>query len=144
MNKFSPFQALLYEKFIGINSTFAVKQLAPEVDRAVSSFYAYCRGEEPFPVDLLGELVRATDDPQFIEVFLKGTHFGIHRIPDVDNICDHTRAMLKNMKRFGDLADSYQKSIEDGKIDRREKKELTTLTRELISELVGFIEGINV
>lgn len=143
MNKLSPFQALLYEKFIGINSSFTVKQVSPEVDRAVSTFYAYCRGEEQFPVDLLGELLRATDDPQFIEVFLRGTHFGIHRIPDVEDISDNTKVMLKNMKRFGDLADSYQKSIEDGKIDRKEKKELTVLTRELIGELVSFIKGIN-
>ena len=143
MNKLSPFQALLYEKFIGINSSFTVKQVSPEVDRAVSTFYAYCRGEEPFPIDLLGELVRATGDPQFIEVFLKGTHFGIHRIPEVDNVSDNTKSMLKNMKRFGDLADVYQRSIEDGIIDRKEKKELKAQCRELITELVGFMESVD-
>jgi hypothetical protein len=137
------FQALLYQKFIGINSSYVVKQMAPEVDRAVSTFYAYCRGEQDFPIELLGDLIRATDDPQFIEVFLKNTNFVVTRIPEVKDIRDHTKAMLKNMKRFGDLADVYQRSIEDGIIDRKEKKELKAQCRELITELVGFMESVD-
>ncbi len=137
------FQALLYQKFIGMNSEFVVKQLAPEVDRAVSTFYAYCRGEQDFPIELLGDLIRATDDPQFIEVFLKDTNFVVTRIPEVKDIRDHTKAMLINMKRFGDLAETYEQSIADNVIDRKERKEIKKRCRELITELVGFMESVD-
>jgi len=136
------FQSLLYQKFIGMTSEYVVKQLAPEVDRAVSTFYAYCRGEQDFPIELLEDLIRATDDPQFIEVFIKNTNFVVYRIPEINDIRDHTRAMLKNMKRFGDLADVYNRSIADMVIDKKEKKELKKQCRELITELVGFMESI--
>ncbi|MDZ7795550.1 MAG: phage regulatory CII family protein [Candidatus Marinimicrobia bacterium] len=140
--KTSEFQCLLYEKFIGINSNYVVKQVSPEVDRAVSTFYAYCRGEQDFPIDLLGELIRVTDDPQFIEVFLKDTNFIVNRIPEIKDIKDHTSLMLTNMKRFGDLAETYEKSIADEVIDRKERRELKKRCRELITELVGFMESI--
>lgn len=136
------FQNLLYQKFIGFGSQYTVKETASEVDRAGSTFYSYCRGEQLFPIELLGELIRATNDPQFIEVFLKNTNFVVNRIPAVLDIRDHTSAMLKNMKHFGDLASVYEKSIEDGVIDRKEKKEIKTLCRTLITELMGFMESI--
>lgn len=138
------FQSLLYQKFIGMNSSYVVKQLAPEVDRAVSTFYAYCRGEQDFPIELLRDLIRVTDDPQFIEVFLKDTNFVACRIPEITDIFNHTRSMLRNMKRFGDLADVYNRSIADNFIDKKEKKELKAKCRELITELTGFMESIDV
>ena len=142
--KTNDFQAVLDLKFIGITSQYVVKQMAPEVDRAVSTFYAYCRGEQDFPIELLGELIRATDDPQFIEVFLKDTNFTVCRSPEVKDIISHTHAMLNNMKRFGDLADVYNRSIADNIVDKKEKKELKEKCRELISELTGFMESIDV
>ena len=136
------FQSLLYQKFIGGNSEHCVKQIAPELDLAPSTLYEYCRGKQRFPIELLGQLVQATGDPQFIEVFLKDTYYVINSVPVVTDIIDHTIAMLKNMKRFGDLADTYEKSIADGVIDRREKNEIKTLCRTLMSELMGFMESI--
>ncbi|MDZ7821539.1 MAG: phage regulatory CII family protein [Candidatus Marinimicrobia bacterium] len=119
-----------------------MKQIAPELDRAVSTFYAYCRGEQDFPIELLGELVKVTKDPQFIEVFLQDTDYVLNRIPKAKDIRDHTSAILINMKMLGDLAALYEQSMAGGLIDQRNKKELKTRTRELITELSGFMESI--
>jgi hypothetical protein len=137
------FQGILYEKFIGVNSKYIVKQIAPELDRAVSTFYAYCRGEQDFPIELLGELVRITKDPQFIEVFLRDTEYVLSRIPRSKDKKGHTSSILTNMKMLGDLAELYERSVADGIIDQRNKKELKTLTRQLITELTGFMESID-
>lgn len=137
------FQGILYEKFIGVNSKYVVKQIAPELDRAVSTFYAYCRGEQDFPIELLGELVRVTKDPQFIEVFLQNSEYVLNRIPKAKDIRDHTSAILINMKMLGDLAELYEETMADGAIDQRAKKELKTRTRKLITELMGFMESID-
>ena len=136
------FQIQLNQKFIGYKSEYCVKQVAPELDLAPSTFYEYCRGKQRFPIELLADLVRATGDPQFIEVFLKDTNFIICQIPVIKDLDDHTRNMLSNMKRLGDLADAYNRSIEDNVIDKRERKELKQKSRELISELTGFMESI--
>lgn len=137
------FQGILYEKFIGVNSKYVVKQIAPELDRAVSTFYAYCRGEQDFPIELLGELVRITKDPQFIEVFLRETEYVLNRIPKAKDVRDHTSAILINMKKLGELAAIYEQSMADGVIDQRDKKEIKVRTRELITELTGFMESID-
>ena len=138
------FQGILYEKFIGVNSKYVVKQIAPELDRAVSTFYAYCRGEQDFPIELLGELVRVTKDPQFIEVFLQNSEYVLNRIPKAKDIRDHTSAILINMKMLGDLAELYEETMAAGSIDQRAKKELKNRTRKLITELMGFMESIDV
>lgn len=66
-NKFT-FQNLLYLNFV-IKKKYRVDICAEKMGVHIDSLYRWIRGEKPFSIDRLSDLVRATEDPELLEYF---------------------------------------------------------------------------
>ena len=62
------FQSLLYYKFV-VHKTYRVDTVAEKMGLSSDTLYRYVRGDRPFPIDRLSDLVNATGDFEYLEYF---------------------------------------------------------------------------
>lgn len=70
------FQDLLYLAFI-TSRKFSVGIVAHKMGICRDTLYRYVRGELPFPIDKLGDLVRATQWKGWLQYFTSGTNLEV-------------------------------------------------------------------
>ena len=68
MNNKNGFQSLLYVNFI-IRKRYRVDTTAQNMGIHKDTLYKWIRGERPFPVDQISNLVNATRDVEYLEYF---------------------------------------------------------------------------
>ena len=70
------FQNLLYVRFI-IEKRYRVDEVARKLDIHKDTLYRWIRGDNPFPIDQLPHLVKATDDPIYLKYLAREAGFSL-------------------------------------------------------------------
>ena len=102
-NRPSGYQMLLYYKFIA-HKEFDTTSIAEKMGISLDTLYRYIRGDRPFPVDRISDLVNATQDTEFLDYLCSPCGFSL-----MPKIKDRT-----TMKTFSQLVRMMQ-SVLDSK-----------------------------
>lgn len=89
------FQSLMYVNFI-VKKKYRVDETAKKMNIHKDTLYRYIRGENPFPIDLIPSLVKATEDIEYIEFFTESC--GLSLIPKIKD--KGTAKMFSQMARL--------------------------------------------
>lgn len=76
------FQNLIYLNFI-VKKKYRVDACAEKMGVHLDSLYRWIRGEKPFPIDRLSDLVNATEDTELLEYFTDPCGFTL--LPKIKN-----------------------------------------------------------
>ena len=98
------FQDLLYFVFIQ-HDKFRIDQTAARMKIHPDTLYRYCRGELPFPVDRLDDLVEATDWKGWGQYFYRNTDYAIKK-----KLPQETRRLLSDIGHALSVASGMQSS----------------------------------
>ena len=91
----SGFQSLLYVNFI-FKKKYRVDDTAQKMGIHKDTLYKWVRGENPFPIDQLTNLVKATGDLDFLEYFCEPCGYSL--IPKIKD--KGTAKMFSQMARI--------------------------------------------
>ena len=89
------FQSLLYVNFI-VRKKYRVDETAKKMGIHKDTLYRWIRGDNPFSVDYLGDLVKATGDLDFLEYFCEPCGYSL--IPKIKD--KGTAKMFSQMARI--------------------------------------------
>jgi len=97
------FADLLYLVFIS-QKKFRVDEVAEDMGIIPDTLYRYCRGELKFPIDRLGDLMRATKWKGWLAYFLTGTEYEIKKKLDLNTqgVLAQLTEALNAVSRDGD------------------------------------------
>ena len=120
----SGFSALMYYAFI-IKKKYRVDCVAKEMQIATDTLYRYIRGENVMPPDRIIDLVRATEDREYLDFFCDPCGYvAIPKIESKPSQKEREKDEIQLPILLGRALQEIEQAYEDGKIERAELQKI--------------------
>lgn len=128
------FQQLLWRKCFQ-EKHWRAEDIAAQLNIGRSTMYRYIDGEAYFPPDLIGPLVVATGDIEFLTYLLQGTGYTLAPLPEPNVEVERVEAeTLEVAREAGNVAALVREALKDRQIDHREVEQICQAVRNLQRE----------